>query len=87
MQANMEAGARRLNMGILFTNPKLLSVHFESAPRSESHTATPKKDLGYINRKGGGGSGTLQHHYVRKAKVNYGDPVRHSKVTGICYFV
>ena len=35
-QANMAAGARRINMGILFTNRKLPSIHSESAPRSRS---------------------------------------------------
>ena len=32
----MAAGARRINMGILFTNHKLLSIHSESVPRSRS---------------------------------------------------
>ena len=30
----MAAGARRINIGILFTNRKLPSIHSESVPRS-----------------------------------------------------
>ena len=36
VQANMAARARRINMGILFTNRKLHSIHSESLPRSRS---------------------------------------------------
>ena len=40
MLANMAAGARRINMGILFTNRKLPLIHSESEPRSRSKAST-----------------------------------------------
>ena len=40
MQANMPAGARQVNMGILFTNHKLPSIHSESAQRNRSKANT-----------------------------------------------
>ena len=40
MQANMAAGACRINMSILFTNKKLPSLHSESIPRSRSKAST-----------------------------------------------
>ena len=36
----MAVGARRINMGILFTNRKLPSIHSESVPRSRSKVST-----------------------------------------------
>ena len=39
---NIAAGARRINMGILFTNGKFSSIHSVSAPRRFSYTE--KKD-------------------------------------------
>ena len=36
VQANMAAGALPINMGILFTNRKLSSIHSESVPRTRS---------------------------------------------------
>ena len=38
--ANMVAGDRRVNMGIIYTNRKLLSIHSESVPRSTSKANT-----------------------------------------------
>ena len=35
LQANMTAGVRQINMGILLTNRKLHSIHPESVPRSK----------------------------------------------------
>ena len=40
MQANMAAGARQINMAILFTNRILYSIHSELAPRSRSNDST-----------------------------------------------
>ena len=34
--ANTAVGTCQINMGILFTNSKLLSIHSESVPRSRS---------------------------------------------------
>ena len=36
VEANIAAGTRRINMGILFTSLKLPSIHFDSVPRSRS---------------------------------------------------
>ena len=36
VQENMAAGARRINMELLFSNLKLLSIHSESVPRCGS---------------------------------------------------
>ena len=36
VKANMTAQARRIKMGILFTNRKLPSIHSESVPRNRS---------------------------------------------------
>ena len=43
VQANMAAGARPINMNILFTNHKLPSIHSESVPRSRSKAIAEKK--------------------------------------------
>ena len=40
MQTNIAAGARRINIDILFTNRKLPTIHSESAPRSSSKAST-----------------------------------------------
>ena len=40
VQANMAAGTRRINMGILLTNRKLPSIYFESVRRSRSKAST-----------------------------------------------
>ena len=40
VQANMAAGARRMNTGILFTNRKLRLIHSESVPRIRSKAST-----------------------------------------------
>ena len=40
VQANMAAGTRLINMGILSTNHKLPSIHFESVPRTRSKAST-----------------------------------------------
>ena len=50
VQENMAAGAHWINMGILFTNCKLLSINSESVPRGESKAGTycyAKKDTHY----------------------------------------
>ena len=36
VQTNMAAGARQINMGIIFTSRKLTSIQSESVPRSRS---------------------------------------------------
>ena len=40
VQADMAAGARRINICIFFTNHKLPSLHSESVPRSRSKVST-----------------------------------------------
>ena len=40
VQANMAAEARWINMGILFTNRKLPSIHSESVPKIRSKPST-----------------------------------------------
>ena len=40
VQANMAADSRRINMGTLFTNSKLPSIHSESVPRIKSKAST-----------------------------------------------
>ena len=40
VQANMAAGVRRIDMGILFTNGKLSSIHSESVTGSRSKAST-----------------------------------------------
>ena len=40
VQANLAAEARRINMGILFTNRRLPSIHYERTPRRGSKAST-----------------------------------------------
>ena len=50
LQANMTAGVHRINMGILFTNRKLPSVHSKSVPRSSSKASPYRYDEKNTNR-------------------------------------
>ena len=70
VRANMAAGARRINMGILFTNRKLPTIQSESVPRSRSKASTyghTEKNYQYQNCVFD--KGCRYKHYLHKAHL------------------
>ena len=63
----MAAGARRINMAILFTNLKLLLIHFESVPRRRSKAST----IAYKKKKTRRGDGLVSLHWLIRKIPSY----------------